>query len=154
MSLQSILEEKIAAVVQRKDDAKRLRKRYAVEMNVKMALFYSQAEQQAALPPEQRLIKLEDICRVAGVQVGQYELSPYLDAIKEEIEIKYPQDILSIIAERKRNATIGSSSASHQSEATPEPALPSATVPDSQHPSSSSAPSSSNPPDNSSALGK
>ena len=141
-------------MAQRKDDAKRLRKRYAVEMNVKMAQFYSQAEQQAALPPEQRLIKLEDICRVAGVQVGRYELGPYLDAIKEEIEIKYPQDILSIIAERKRNATVGSKSASHQNEATPEPAPPSATLSESQHPSSSSAPSSSNPPDSYSTLGK
>ena len=55
-----------------------------------MAFLYSQTEQQAALPPEQRRIKLEDVCKVAGVQVGQYEVGPYLDEIQDEIEIKYP----------------------------------------------------------------
>ena len=69
-------------------------------------------------------VKLEDVCKVAGVQVGQYEVGPYLDEIKDEIEITYPQDILAIIAERKKNATAGSSSTNTQNEATPDPALP------------------------------
>ena len=80
-------------------------------MNVKMALLFCQAEQQAALPSEQRQLKLEDVCKVAGVQVGQYEVGPYLDEIN-------------IIAERKKNATTGSSSANTQNEVTPDPALP------------------------------
>ena len=58
---------KVAAVLQRKDDAKCLQRRYTKEMNVKMALLFFQAEQQAALPPEQRQVKLEDVCKVASV---------------------------------------------------------------------------------------
>ena len=99
--MQSIIEEKVAAILQRKDNAKHLKKRYTKEMKVKMDFLFSRPEQQTALLLEQRLIKLEDICRAAGVQVGQYEVSPYLDEIKDEIEITYPQDILTIIAEKR-----------------------------------------------------
>ena len=155
MLLQSIIDEKFVVILQRKDDAKRLKKRYTKEMNTKIALLFSQAEQQAALPPEQRLIKLENVCKVASVQVRQYEFGPYLEEIKDDIEILYPQDILAIIAERKRNATIGSSSTNIQSEATPDPALPSAhNLLGTSKSAPSSAPSSSNPPDNRSTLGK
>ena len=76
-------------------------------------MLISQAEQQAALLSEPRLIKLEDVCKVAGVQVGQYKVGPYLEKIKDDIEISYPQDILAIIAERKKNATAGSSFAKY-----------------------------------------
>ena len=60
------------------------------------------------------------------MQVGQYKVGPYLKEIKDEIEISYPQDMLTIIVERKKNATAGSSSTNIQSEATTDPALPSA----------------------------
>ena len=92
--MQRIIEEKVATVLKRKDDAKCLKRKYTEEMNVKMAILFSQAEQQAALPPEHRQVKLEDVCKMVGVQVGQYEVGPYLDEIKDEIEITYPQDIL------------------------------------------------------------
>ena len=88
--MQSIIDERVTVVLQRKDDAKRLKKRYTKEMNVKMVMLFSQADQQAALSPEERLISLEDVCRVAGVQVGKYEVGPYLEEIKDEIEISYP----------------------------------------------------------------
>ena len=67
-----------------------MKKRYTKEMNLRMAFFFSQAEQQAVLPSKQRVIKLEDICRAAGVQVGQHKVSPYLEEIKDEIKISYP----------------------------------------------------------------
>ena len=57
--LQSIVEEKVVAMLQRKDDAKWWKKRYAKEMNVKMAFLFHQAIQQAALPPKQRTVTLE-----------------------------------------------------------------------------------------------
>ena len=155
MLLQSIIDERVDVVLQKKDDAKCLKKRYTKEMNVKMAWLFSQAQQQAALPPEQRLIMLKDICKAAGVQMGQYKVRPYLEEIKDEIEISYPQDILSIIAERKKNAIAGSSSANIQSEATPDPALPSAhNLLSTIESTLSSMPSSSIPLENSSALGK
>ena len=53
-------------------------------------MLFSQAEQQAALPPEQRLVSLEDVYKADGVQVGKYEVGPYLEEIKDEIEISYP----------------------------------------------------------------
>ena len=119
-----------------------------------MDFLFSQAEQQAAFPPEQRLIKLKDVCRVAGVQMGQYEVGSYLDEIKDEIEILYPQDILAIIAERKKSVTAASSSANTHNEATPEPGLPSTNLLSTKKSTPSSGLSSSNPPDNNSALGK
>ena len=86
---------------------------------------------------------------------GHYEVGPYLEEIKDEIEILYPQDILTIIVERKKNATTGNSFANIQSEAMPDLALPSAhNLLGTTKSAPSSAPSSSNPPDNSSAIGK
>ena len=52
LMLQSLIEEKIAAVEQRKDDARRLNKRYTIEMNVHMAHMFHVATQQASLPTE------------------------------------------------------------------------------------------------------
>ena len=46
--MQSLIEEKIAAVEQRKDDAKRLNKRFTMEMNVHMAHMFQVATEQAA----------------------------------------------------------------------------------------------------------
>ena len=78
-----------------------------------------------------------------------------LEEIKDDIEISYPQDTIAIIAERKKNATAGSSSTNIQSEATSNPALPSAhNLLGTSKYAPSFAPSSSNPPNNSSALGK
>ena len=88
------------------------------------------------------------------MQKGQYKVGPYLDEIKDEIEISYPQDILAIIVERKKSATAKSSYANTYNEATPEPALPSANLLSTKRSAPSSGPSSSNPPDNNSALGK
>ena len=45
MILQSLIEEKIATVEQRKDDAKRLNRRYTMEMNVHMAYIFHVATQ-------------------------------------------------------------------------------------------------------------
>ena len=119
-------------------------------MNIKMAFLFDQAVQQAALPPKQRTISLEQVCKAAGVQVGKYEVGPYLEAMKDEIEISYPQDILTIISERKKTAAAGSNSSSVQRDATPNPALLSAhSLLGTSKPASSSDLSSSTPPENS-----
>ena len=52
--LQSLIEEKIAVVEKRKDDAKCLNKRFTMEMNVHMAHMFYIATLQASLPIEQR----------------------------------------------------------------------------------------------------
>ena len=48
--------------------------------------------------------------------MGNYEVGPYLEEMKDEIEISYPLDMLAIISERKRVAAAGSNSSSVQSE--------------------------------------
>ena len=53
LMLQSLIEEKITAVEQRKDDARRLNKRFTMEMNVHIAHMFQVATEQAALPAEQ-----------------------------------------------------------------------------------------------------
>ena len=53
--LQSLIEETILAVEQRKDDAKRFNRRYTMEMNVHIAHMFHIATQQASLPAEQRM---------------------------------------------------------------------------------------------------
>ena len=124
-------------------------------MNVKMALLFDQAEQQAALPPKQRIISLEQVCKAAGVQVVKYEVGPYLEMMKDEIEISHPHDILTIISERKKTAAAGSNSSNVQNDATLDPTLPSAhSLLGTTKPAPSSAPSSSTLPENSSAIGK
>ena len=49
----------------------------------------------------------------SGVEMGKFEVKPYLEEIKDEISISYLEDILAIIVERKataRTATIAGSS--------------------------------------------
>ena len=91
-----------------------------------MAFLFDQATQEAALPPEQRTITLEQVCKATGIQMDKYDVSPYLEEMKDEIEVSYPQDILSIITDRKKAATVGSGSSSAQNDATTDVALPSA----------------------------
>ena len=52
--LQSLIEEKILAVEQRKDDARKLNKGYTMEMNVHMSHMLYTVTQQAFLLAEQR----------------------------------------------------------------------------------------------------
>ena len=89
------------AVKQRKDDARRLNKRYTMEMNVHMAHMFYAATQQALLPVEQRTATPELICRDFGVEFGKFEPEPYVEAMKAEVDISYPSDILDLIKARK-----------------------------------------------------
>ena len=124
-------------------------------MNIKMAFLFDQAIQQVALPPEHRTVSLEQVCKAAGIQIGKYEVGPYLEEMKDEIEISYPQYILAIISERKKTATVGGSSSGAQSDATPDPALPPAqSLLGTSEPALHSTPSTSNQPKSSSAIGK
>ena len=59
--LQSLIEEKIVAVEQQKDDAKRLNKRFTMEMNIHMAQMFHVVTEQAALLAEQRTTTPESI---------------------------------------------------------------------------------------------
>ena len=104
------MEEKVATVLQRKDGAKWWKKSYTKEMNIKIAFLFDQAIQQAALPPEQRPVSLEQVCKAAGIQMGKYDVGPYLEEMKYETEISYPQDILAIISKRKKATATGSNS--------------------------------------------
>ena len=79
------------------------------------------------------------------MEEGNYEVGPYLEEVKDEIEVSYPKDILAIIAKRKAAAIAGSSSFGVQTECgnvTPNLALPSTQIP------------LSNPESNNSAIGK
>ena len=87
--------------------------------------------------------------------MGKYEVGPYLEEMKDEIEISCPQDILAIIYERKKTAAARSSSSSAQSDATPDPALPPAqSLLGTSEPTLHSAPFTSNQPESSSAISK
>lgn len=98
---QNLTEAKIAAVEQRKDDARRLKKRFMKEMNVNLARMFYEASEQVALPVESRSVTPEQICEKLGVEMGNFDPKLYLDRIKSEIEISYPADVLAMIAERK-----------------------------------------------------
>ena len=74
--LQSLLEEKILVVDQR-DDARKLNKRYTMEMNVHMTQMFHAATQQALLPAEQRTTTPESICKDLGVEFGKFDTEPY-----------------------------------------------------------------------------
>ena len=66
------------------------------------------------------------------MKAGKYEVGPYLEEIKDKIEVSYPKDILAIIAERKVSTIAGSCSSGVQAEpgsVTPDPALPLAQIP-------------------------
>ena len=86
---------------QRKDDARRLNKRHAMEMNVHMAHMFYVATQQALLQIEQRTATLELIYIDLGVEFGKFETEPYVKAMKAEVEISYPNDIVDIIRTKK-----------------------------------------------------
>ena len=59
-------------------------------MNIKMTFFFDQAIQQAARPLEHRTVLLEQVCKAVGIQMGKYEVGPYFEEMKDEIEISYP----------------------------------------------------------------
>ena len=124
--LESLIEERIAAVEQRKDDARRLNERFTMEMSVHMAHMFHVATEQAALPAEQRTATPESICQALGVVFGNFETKPYIEALKSEIEISYPTEITDIIKARRAAARAQSGSSSGRAECqsiTPEPAL-------------------------------
>ena len=104
--VQSLLEEKILAVEQRKDDARRLNKRYTMEMNIHMALMFHAVTQQAFLPAEQRTATPESICKDLGIEFDKFETEPYIEAMKSKIEISYPKDIVDIIKARKASVRV------------------------------------------------
>ena len=114
------------AVEQRKDDAKRLNKRYTMEMNVHMAHMFHVATEQALLPAEQRSATPESICKDLGVEIGKFETEPYIEAMKSEIEISYPKDIVELIRARKITARAQAGYSNVQEEprsVTPDPTL-------------------------------
>ena len=117
--LQSLLEEKILVVEQRKDDARRLNKRYTVEMNIQMDHMFHVATQQAVLPAEQRTTTSESICKDLGVEFGKFETEPYIEVMKSEIEISYLKDIVELIRTRKASVRAQAKPRS----VTPDPAL-------------------------------
>ena len=130
--LQRLIEEKILVVEQQKDDARRLNKRYIMEMNIHMAHMFHVATQQALLPAEQRYATPESICQDLGVEFGKFETKPYIKAMKSKIEISYPTKITDIIKARRATARVQSSSSNVQAERksiTPKPALKPSAVP-------------------------
>ena len=114
--LRSLLEEKILAVEQWKDDTRRLNKRYPMEMNVLMAHMFHVATQQALLPAEQRTATPESICQNPSVEFGKFDTKPYIETMKSKIEISYPTDITDIIKARKASTRVQTSSSSVQAE--------------------------------------
>ena len=110
--MQSLIEEKIAAVEQRKDDAKHLNKRFTMEMNVHIAHMFQVATEQAALPAEQRTATPQSIYQALGVVLGKFETKPYIEAMRSEIEISDPTDITNILRARRAAARDQSDSSS------------------------------------------
>ena len=140
--MQNLREEKIDAMEQRKDDAKRWKKRYTKDMNIQIARMFYEATRQASLPVEQRMAALELVCKAAGVEMRKFKLGPYLEEMKAEIEISYPKDILAMIAEKKATAIARASSSSVHAElgnATPDHAIQSAQIPSNKTKTNSSA---------------
>ena len=142
---------------QQKDDAKRLNKRFTMEMNMHMAHMFHIATQQASLPAEQRTTTPESICQALSVEFGKFETKPFIEAMKSKIEISYPTEITDIIKARRATARAQSSSSSSQvgrQSITLEPALrPSSTPPIEAALESSPAPPNETTPSNM-ALGK
>ena len=124
--LQSLIEEKILAVEQMKDDARRLNKRYTMEMNIYMAHMFHTATQQALLPAEQKMATPELICKDLGVEFGKFETEPYIETMRAEVEISYPNDIVDISKAKKASVRVQASSSSVQAKpksVTPNPAM-------------------------------
>ena len=125
-----MIEEKIAAVEQQKDDARRLNKRFTMEMNVHMAHMFHVSIEQAAFPAEQRTTTPESICQALGVEFAKFETKSYIEAMNSEIE--YPTEITDIIKARRATARTQSGSGSGQTgcqSITPESALGPGSVP-------------------------
>ena len=70
-------------------------------MNVQLAHMFYLATQQATLPLEQRKMTNDLGYKKSGVEMGKFEVKPYLEQIKDEIAVSYPKDILAIITKRK-----------------------------------------------------
>ena len=88
--------------------------------------------QQALLPTEQRTATSESICKNLKVEFGKFETEPYIAAMKSEIEISYPKDIVDLIKARKAFVRAQSSSFSVQAKPksiTPDLALWPSSVP-------------------------
>ena len=103
-----------------------------MEMNVHMAHMFHAATQQALLLVEQRTATPESICKDLGVEFGKFETEPYIEAMKSEIEISYPKDIVEFIKARKAFVRAQSSSFSVQAKpksVTPDLALWPSSVP-------------------------
>ena len=79
------------AIEQRKDDARILNKIHTMEMNVHMTHMFYAATQQVLLSTKQRTAIPESICKDLGVEFGKFEAEPYVEAMKAEVEISYPQ---------------------------------------------------------------
>ena len=127
----SVIEEKILIVEQRKDDARKLNRRYTMEMNVHMAYMFHVATQQTSLPADQRTASLEFICQDLGVEFGKFETKPYIEAMTSEIEISYPTEITAIMKARRAATRAQSISSSGQAELksiTLEPTLKPSTI--------------------------
>ena len=155
--LRSLIEEKIAAIEQRKNHTRRLNKRFTIEMNMHMAHMFHIATQQGSLPVEQRTATPESICQYLGVEFGKFETKPYIEAMKSEIEFSYPTEITDLIKARRVAAKAQSSTSSGQAERksiTLEPAMRPNTAPPTEAVMKSSlAPPSETTPNNM-ALGK
>ena len=124
--LQRLIEEKITAVLQQKDDTKRLNKRFTIEMNKHTAQMFHVATQQASLPAEQRASTPKLICQALSVEFGKIKTKPYIEATKSEIEISYPTEITNIIKAQRATARAQSRSSSIRAERqsiTPEPTM-------------------------------
>ena len=129
------------AVKQRKDNARKLNKRYIIEMNVHMTYMFYDTTQQSFLPIEQKTTTPESICKDLEVEFGKFETEPYVEAMKAEVDISYPSDIVDIIKARKASVRTQASSSGVQVEPnsiTPDPALRPASLPSSRVASDSS----------------
>ena len=97
-----------------------------MEMNVHMVHMFYAATKQALLPAEQRTATPESIYKDLGVEIEKFETEPYIEAMKSEIEISYPKDIMELIKARKASARAQASSSNVRVEprsATLNPAL-------------------------------
>ena len=113
-----------------------------MEMNVHMAHMFYVTTQQALLPTKQRTATPESICKDLRVEFGKFETDLYVEAMKVEVEISYPNDIMDIIKARKGSARAQAGSSSVQEEpksVTPDPALWPSSMPSSKAASDSSA---------------
>ena len=88
-------------------------------MNVQLAHMFYVATQQATLLPKQRKMTPELVCRKTGVEMGK--IRRYLEEIKDEIAIFYPEDILAIIVERKAAAKVAAIARSNPSDISAKP---------------------------------